>query len=131
MEDFDPFHSNLDSTMSQSIDINTQLSSDDEDDIFDFVTDNVSVSSIHKKTKSYYSQLHPNFKEAVNWISNQEDVDHFKKAIDRFVSDIKLKYQNANGSIDNQEYISSNLPIETSKKHHGCSGWHSSNKRKK
>ena len=29
--------------------------------------------------------------------------------------DIKLKYQNANGSIDNQVYISSNLPIETSK----------------
>ena len=35
--------------------------------------------------------------------------------IDSFVSDIKLKYQNANGSIDNQVYISSNLPIETSK----------------
>ena len=114
MEDFDPFHSNLDSTMSQITDINTQLSSDDEDDVFDFVSDNVSVASNHnRKTKSYYSQLHPNFKEAVNWISNQEDVDHFSKVIDRFVSDIKLKYQNANGSIDNQEYISSNLPIET------------------
>ena len=34
MEDFDPFHSNLDSTMSQITDINTQLSSDDDDDIF-------------------------------------------------------------------------------------------------
>ena len=132
MEDFDPFHSNLDSTMSQITDINTQLPSDEEDNIFDFVSDNVSVSSTHEKnTKSYYSQLHPNFKEAVNWISSQEDVDQFAEVIDRFVSDIKLKYQNANGLTENQVYISSNLPIERSKKHHGCSGWQSSNKRKR
>ena len=41
MEDFDPFHSNLDSTMSQITDINTQITSDDDDDFFDFVSDNV------------------------------------------------------------------------------------------
>ena len=42
-EDFDPFHSNLDATLSQITDINTHFPSDDEDDIFDFVLDNVSV----------------------------------------------------------------------------------------
>ena len=51
MEDFDLFHSNLDSTLSQITDINTNFSSDDEDDIFDFVTDNVSVSSNPTKKK--------------------------------------------------------------------------------
>ena len=49
MEDFDPFHSNLDSTMSQITDINTQITSDDDEDIFDFVSDNVSTSSDTKK----------------------------------------------------------------------------------
>ena len=50
-ENFDPFYSNLDSTLSQIPDINTHFSSDDEDDIFDFVTDNVSVSSNPSKKK--------------------------------------------------------------------------------
>ena len=75
--------------------------------------------------------MHPNFKEAVNWISNQAEVDQFSTMIDKFFSDIKLKYQNVNDASENQVYISSNLPIETSKKHHGCSGWHTSNKRKR
>ena len=72
--------------------------------------------------------MHPNFKEAVNWISNQAEVDQFSTMIDKFFSDIKLKYQNVNGASENQVYISSNLLIETSKKHHGCSGWHTPNK---
>ena len=132
MEDFDPFHSNLDSTISQITVINTQLSSDDEDDIFDFASDNVSVSSNPtKKMKSFYTQLHPNFKEAVNWITNQEEVDEFSKLMDKFVSDIKVKYQKENDATKNQVYISSNLFIEKSKKHHGCSGWGTSTKRKR
>ena len=49
IEDFDPFHSNLDSTMSQITDINTQITSDDDEDIFYFVSDNVSTSSDTKK----------------------------------------------------------------------------------
>ena len=132
MEDFDPFHSNLDSTMSQITDINMQITSKDDNDVFDFVSDNVSASSdTQKNSKSYYSQLHPNFKEAVNWILNQAEVDQFSTMIDKFISDIKLKYQNVNGASDNQVYISSNLPIKTSKKHHGCSGWHTSSKQKR
>ena len=81
--------------------------------------------------KSFYSQLHPNFKEAVNWINNQEEVDEFSKIMDKFVSDIKEKYQKENNAAENQVYISSNLPIEKSKKHHGCSGWGTSTKRKR
>ena len=81
--------------------------------------------------KSFYSQLHPNFKEAVNWINNQQEVDEFSKMLDKFISDIKVKYQSANDATQNQIYISSNLPIEKSKKHHGCSGWNTSNKRKR
>ena len=34
VSDFDPFHSNLDGTMSQVTDVNTQMESDDEDNIF-------------------------------------------------------------------------------------------------
>ena len=54
MEDFDPFHSNLDSTLFQITDINTHFSSEDEDDIFDFVSDNVSVSSNPNKKKEKF-----------------------------------------------------------------------------
>ena len=105
MEDFDRFHSNLDATLSQITDINTHFSSDDEDDIFDFVSDNVSVSSISsKKNKIFYSQLYPNFKDAVNWINNQEE-DEFSKMIDKFISDINVKYQSANDVTKNQVYI--------------------------
>ena len=51
MEDFDHFHSNLDSTLSQITDINTHFSSDNEEDIFDFMSDNVSISSNPSKKK--------------------------------------------------------------------------------
>ena len=44
MEDFDPFRSDLDSTMSQITNINTQLSSDDEDSIFDVVSETMALS---------------------------------------------------------------------------------------
>ena len=39
MDDFDPFSSEMDSTMSQVVDINTQMSSEDEDGVFSFMND--------------------------------------------------------------------------------------------
>ena len=39
MDDFDPFSSEMDATMSQVVDINTQISSEDEDGIFSFIND--------------------------------------------------------------------------------------------
>ena len=53
MEDFDPFHASLDATLSQITGINTHFPSDDEDDIFVFVSDNVSVSSNQTKKKVF------------------------------------------------------------------------------
>ena len=125
VSDFDPFHSNLDGTMSQVTDVNTQMESDDEDNIFAFVSDNInSTIQNTKKENSFFSQLKPNFTEAVNWIRSQDEVDAFATVIDKFVSDLKEKYQ-TEGNDTNREhtYVSSNLPIETCKKHHGCDGW--------
>ena len=39
IDDFDPFSSDMDATMSQVVDINTQMSSEDEDGIFSFIND--------------------------------------------------------------------------------------------
>ena len=41
MDDFDPFSSEMDATMSQVVDINTQMSSEDEDGIFSFINDEI------------------------------------------------------------------------------------------
>ena len=81
--------------------------------------------------KSYYSQLKPNFTETVNWITCQSEVDELKKIMDKFVSKIKRKYKDVHHVNHDQTYISSNLPIETARKHHGCTGWKQSKKRKK
>ena len=133
VSDFDPFNSNLDGTMSQITDINTQLSDnddDEEDDVFAFVAENIRKGIENdKKTKSYYSQLKPNFTEAVHWITCQEEVDDFAKIIDSFVSTIKRKKHTSIQDTSSQTYISSNLPIETARKHHGCDGW--KNKKRK
>ena len=119
--------------MSQVTDINTQLSDEDnenEDDVFAFVTENVN-QSIHadKKNKSFYSQLKPNFSEAVNWINTQEEADQLAKILDSFVSHIKHKNKHT-GRNSSHTYVSSNLPVEKSRKHHGCESW-KSKKRKK
>ena len=119
--------------MSQLIDINTQLSDNDaeeEDDIFVFVADKIKTSiEKDKKNKSYFSQLKPNFAEAVNWIACREEVDEFAKMIDGFVSNIKRKKNTSNKNTSSHTYISSNLPIETARKHHGFDGWKNTKKR--
>ena len=67
----------------------------------------------------------------VNWISNQEEVDEFSKMMDSFVSGIKEKYEKKNNVDPNHMYVSSNIPIEKSKKHHGCDGWKQSSQKKR
>ena len=131
--DFDPFNSNLDGTMSQVTDINTQLSdegNENEDEVFAFVTENVNKSiQKDKKTKSFYSQLKPNFSEAVNWINNQEEADHLAQTLDNFVSYIKNKNKHTICN-STHTYVLSNLPGEKSRKHHGCESWKSKNRKK-
>ena len=133
--DFDPFNSNFDGTLSQITNIGTQMCSDEEDEdvVLQFVSDNINASiESNQNSKSYYSQLKPNFNEAVNWITCQEEVDQFKKVMDEFVCTIKTKHNNLHSvSTGNHTYISSNLPIEKSKKHHGCTGWAQTKKKRK
>ena len=83
-----------------------------------------------KKNKSFYSQLKPNFSEAVNWINTQEEADKLAKCLDEFVSYIKNKKKDINKKTSSHTYVSSNLPVETAQKHHGCESW-KSKKRKK
>ena len=134
VNDFDPFYSNFDGTMSQVTDINTQLSENDEDnedEVFAFVTENVKQSiKKDKKNKSFYAQLKPNFSEAVNWINNQEEADRLAKIMDNFVSYLKQKNKDQGKNSSSHTYISSNLPVEKARKHHGCESW-KSKKRKK
>ena len=117
MSDFDPFNSEMDATMSQVVDINTQMSSEDEDCIFLFVNDDLDNSDPtlkkKKKKQNFQSQLKPNFIEAVHWISTQEEVDRLSRLMDSFVSKIKQKHNKKNNDSSSHTYISSNLPIET------------------
>ncbi len=120
--------------MSQVTDINTILEDDYENDnsIFAFVTDNIyiKVSEGNKTSKSFYSQLKPNFTETVNWITTQEEVDQFAKLMDNFLSGFKKKYkEEKTKTCKTHNYVSSNLPIKTARKHHGCNGWKQLKKR--
>ena len=130
--DFDPYNSNLDGTTSQVTEIGTQLSDEDDDAITEFINANVTETiNSNVSMKSYYSQLQPNFVEAVNWVTNQQDADQLKQLFDKFISDVKSKYKEQHPVSEEQIYVSSNMPIETAKQHHGCTGWSESRKRKK
>ena len=121
--------------MSQVTEINTQLSDEDDPNdgnVFAIVTENIQQSIKNDaKTKSFFAQLKPNFTEAVNWINNQEEVEEFAKLMDNFVSSIKQKYNQNNENGATHTYVSSNLPIEKSRKHHGCEGWKQNKRGKK
>ena len=81
-------------------------------------------------TKKYYSQLKPNFNEAVNWICNQEEADKLSNIVDKFVSSMKEKYVSGSATIENQTCVSSNIPIETANKHQGCCSWKGNSKKR-
>lgn len=132
VSDFDPYNSNFDGTTSQITEVGTQMSDEDDNNVLSFIQENVQndITDINE-SKTFYSQVKPNFMEAVNWITNQDEVTELKHLLDKFVSDIKSTYQQRHPVEETQVYVSSNMPIETSKKHHGCSGWKENKKRKK
>ena len=77
------------------------MSSEDENEdiVLQFVSENINAEIPNNNNqKSYYSQLKPNFNKTVNWITCQEEVDDFKKKMDGFVSKIKMKYKDTNGT---------------------------------
>ena len=132
LDDFEPFLSTLDSTLSQVTEIGTQMEEENDDAVLEFVSQNVTATVTQQnKDNSFYSQLKPNFSEAVNWITSQEDVEKLKGLFDKFVSNMKKVHSEKHLAAASQQYVSSNMPIETSKKHHGCTGFIQMKKRKK
>ena len=69
--------------MSQVTDVNILMESDEDKNIFAFVSNNINTTIQHtKKENFFFSQLKPNFTEAVNWIRSQDKVDSFATLID-------------------------------------------------
>ena len=130
--DFDPYNSNFDGTTSQITEIGTELSDEDDNAVSDFINAHVKETmNCNDTNKSYYSQIKPYFVEAVNWVTNQQDTDDLKSLLEKFVSNVKSNYQEEYPVDQQQIYVSSNMPIETAKQHHGCMGWAESRKRKR
>ena len=75
--------------------------------------------------------MKPNFFEAINWITTQDRVEEFAKLMDSVVSSIKQKYNQTNERSLSQKYISSDLKLERSGKHHGYDEWKQKRKSKK
>ena len=75
--------------------------------------------------------MKPNFFEAINWITTQDRVEEFAKLMDSVVSSIKQKYNQTNERSLSQKYISSDLKLERSGKHHGYDEWKQKKKSKK
>ena len=91
VDDFVPFLSTLDSTLSQVTEIGTEMDAENDNMVLQFVSDNVTATISQTNTEnSFYSQLKPNFSEAVNWITSQDDVDKLKRLFDNFISEMKI-----------------------------------------
>ena len=61
--------------------------------------------------------MKPNFTHAVNWQSTEQVVDKFATIMDSFVSEIKKRDLGKHKkSLSHTNYVSSNLPIQKSKK---------------
>jgi len=130
MHDFDPFALILDGSMTQLTENEVQLTLPDEEDLFMYVNQNLEESSNENhKSGSFYSQMLPSFREASNWVMAEEDVSTFNEMISKFVGKMKTKHRGDNSSSNdsNHVYISSNVPCEKAKSHHGCDGWRSNN----
>ena len=65
----------------------------------------------------------PSFKEAPNWVADDTDVTCFNKVIAEFIGKMKAKHEPDNQLKENHVYISSNIPYETAKQHHGYNGY--------
>ena len=114
VHDFDPFLSTLDSTLSQVTEIGTELEEENDNAVLQFVSDNVTATITQNNYEnSFFSQLKPNFSEAIIWITSQDDVERLKRLFDNFISEMKNLHSVKHPVSNNQEYVSSNMPIET------------------
>ena len=85
---------------------------------------------------SPYERMKPAFYECHNWmrsIGTEEDVNKYCSFMEQLIGDLKRRYteNRKNDNSIQHEYISSNLPIETSQNHHGCVGYQRGTKKKK
>ena len=123
MNDFDPYAPILDGSMTQVTENDVVLKGPDEEDIFMYVRQHMEdTSSTKQNSGSFYSQMLPSFREASNWVMSEEDVQSFYTHIYKSVGLMKTKYLGGSAN-DDHVYISSNVPCETAKTHHGCDGW--------
>ena len=123
MRDFDPFNSDMDVTMSQVIDINTQISSEDKDGIFLFVNDDLdNIDPTLKKIIEFLFTIETQFyKSCILDIHTGGSQTVIKN--DGYVCFWHLrKYNTEHNESSLHTYISSNLPIEKSRKYHSCDG---------
>ena len=90
VDDLNTFLSTLDSTLSQVIEIGIELEEENYNAVLQFVSDNVTATITQNNYEnSFFSQLKPNFSEAVNWITSQDDVERLKRLFDNFISEMK------------------------------------------
>ena len=72
--------------------------------------------------KSAYAKCIPHFKEAMDWIGsvgNTEDISKVCKFLNEITGEMKSRINVTN---DSSKYVSSNIPCETMKNHHGANG---------
>ena len=117
--------SNIDPTMSQITEINETLTRSEEEEVFQFVDDQLETIIVEENNmkKSYYNRLMPSFKEAANWVSDDTDISCFNALIAEFIGKMKAKHEPEKQLKENHVYISSNIPCETAHRHHGCNGF--------
>ena len=140
VDDFDEYSSNLIPGCSQlSVEHSQRLSPDDEA-LFDFVRinqddDDIAINKNDKKSVTLYERMKPAFYESYNWmrsIGTEDDVDKYCSFMEQLIGDLKQRYTNTKKKNNiRHEYVSSNLPIETSYKHHGCHGYRRETKKRK
>ena len=71
----------------------------------------------------------PSSREAANMVRSNEAIQKFHVMMASFIGDLKEEY-NIQDQNPNHTYISSNVPCETTTKHHGCNGYKKRKKRK-
>jgi len=93
--------------------------------VFQFVDDQLGnlIMEGNNMKKSFYNRMMPSFKEAANWVTDDTDVTCFNAVIAEFIRKKYKNYESDNRLKEIRVYISSNIPCETTKQHHGCNGF--------
>jgi len=75
--------SNIDPTMSQITEINETLTRTEEEEVFQFVDNQLGNLIMEEKNmkKSFYNRMMPSLKEASNWVTYDTDVTCFNEMI--------------------------------------------------